>query len=293
MAGISSKKTSSTKKKTEGKKIPSTVSSQMIYPVVPIREGVLFPQTESVLNFGRDISLEGIRAAAKTSNNMVVLVSQRKPNLTNPKASDLYEIGTLAIIERTIKTKEAVSALVRGLGRVQIDTFVQVKPYFAAKITELKDLEIEDNETNALTNHLQKSFRKTVQLGKPVEFLNFMKLLGEIKPGELADQVASTLSIATSIKQEILETLNIKERLQLVVKHLTHEAKVMEIEKDVVHKTQEEFDKHMREGVLRERLRTIQKELGELEDEEELASSYAKKLKKLKVSDDVKEKINK
>ncbi|OGJ38395.1 MAG: endopeptidase La [Candidatus Pacebacteria bacterium RIFOXYB1_FULL_39_46] len=269
------------------------MDTQLIYPVVPIREGVLFPQTESVLNFGRDISLEGIRAAAKTSNNMVVLVSQKKPNLISPKASDLYEVGTLAIIERTIKTEDAVSALVKGLERVKIDTFTQVKPYFSAKVSSLKDLEIEDSETKALTNHLQKSFRKTVQLGKPVEFLNFMKLLGGVKPGELADQVASTLSVATAIKQEILETLNIKERLRLVVKHLTHETKVMEIEKDVVHKTQEEFDKHMREGVLRERLRTIQKELGELEDEEEVASNYVKKLKKLKVSDEIKEKISK
>ena len=293
MAGISSKKINQTIKKSGKRRDRRAVNSSKIYPIVPIREGVLFPQTESVLNFGRNISLESIKTAAQTTNNMVVLLSQRKTKIDTPKPSDLYEVGTLAIIERTIKTEEAVSALVRGIGRVKIETFTQIKPHLAAKISQLKDIEVESNETKALANHLQKFFRKTVQLGKPVEFLNFMKLLGGVKPGELADQVASTLNIATQIKQEILETLNIKKRLRLVVKHLTHEAKVMEIEKDVVHKTQEEFDKHMRESVLRERLRTIQKELGELDDEDELAGTYMERLKKLKVGSELKEKINK
>lgn len=130
-------------------------------------------------------------------------------------------------------------------------------------------------------------------MGKPVEFLNFMKLLSGIKPGELADQVASTLNISTKIKQEVLETLNVKERLRLVIQHLTHEVKVLEIEKDVVHKTQEQFDKHMRESVLRERLRTIQKELGEIDDEEEMVEGYREKLKKLKADKATKEKIGK
>jgi ATP-dependent Lon protease len=299
MAGISSKKPNNSPQKSESTSKPVSKRKQLAksssdtYPVVPIREGILFPKTESVLNFGRNVSLEGIKAAAHSTHNMVVLVSQRKPSINLPKPSDLYEIGTLAIVERTIKTEDAVSALVKGISRVKIEIFTQLKPYFTAKISRLKELGVEDNETKALANHLQKSFRKTVQLGKPVEFLNFMKLLGGVEHGELADQVASTLNIETKFKQEILETLNVKERLRLVVKHLTHESKVMEIEKDVVHKTQEEFDKHMRESVLRERLRTIQKELGELDDEEELGNSYAERLKKLKVDSDTKDKINK
>lgn len=263
------------------------------YPVVPLREGVLFPKTESVLNFGRDISLEGIKAASRTSRNMVVLLSQKDAEKNLPSPDDLYSVGTLAIVERTIKTDDAVSALVRGVSRVRVNTFTNTHPYLEAEVIKVGDVEIEDNETKALANHLQKSFRKTVQMGKPVEFLNFMKLLGGVKPGELADQVASTLNIQTPIKQEILETVNVKERLRAVIHHLTHEVKVLEIEKDVVHKTQEQFDKHMRESVLRERLRTIQKELGEIDDEEELVGTYNDKLKKLKVSDEIREKIGK
>lgn len=288
MVGISSKNNSQSSPET-----PAILSGQNVFPVVPIREGVLFPLTESVLNFGRDISLEGIKAAAKVSRNMVVLLSQKTPDKNAPMPSDLYTTGTLAIIERTIKTDDAVSALIRGVGRVRIEKFTKTAPYLEASITKLRDLDIQDNETKALASHLQKSFRKTVQMGKPVEFLNFMKLLSGIKPGELADQVASTLNISTKIKQEVLETLNVKERLRLVIQHLTHEVKVLEIEKDVVHKTQEQFDKHMRESVLRERLRTIQKELGEIDDEEEMVEGYREKLKKLKADKATKEKIGK
>ena len=224
---------------------------------------------------------------------MVVLVAQKKATINNPKPKDLYEVGTLAIVERTITSDDAVNALVRGLGRVKIQHFVQEKPYLEANVIRLTDIEVNDDETKALANHLQKSFRKTVQMGKQVEFLNFMKLLGGVRAGELADQIASTLNISTQIKQTILEITDVKQRLKTVAHHLAREIKVLEIEKDVVFKTQEKFDKHMRESILRERLRTIQKELGEIDDEDELADSYLTKLKKLKVSNDIKKTINK
>ena len=224
---------------------------------------------------------------------MIVLLSQKIAEKNLPAPNDLYDIGTLAVVERTIKTDEAVSALVRGLGRVKVQRFIKNQPYLEAQVIRLKSIEVDDDETKALANHLQKSFRKTVQMGKAVEFLNFMKLLSGVRPGELADQVASTLNVTTEIKQGILEETSVKNRLRLVIQHLAHEVKVLEIEKDVVHKTQEEFDKHMRESVLRERMRTIQKELGELDDDAEIVGSYNERLKKLKVSAETKDKISK
>jgi len=274
-------------------KTSQSLTSQLLLPIVPLKEGILFPVTESVLTFGRDISLSGIKAAAKNPQKLVVLVAQKKSTTALPKPSDLYEVGTLAIVERTIKTENIVNALVRGIGRVKIQHFTQSSPYLEAQVIRINDIENSDDETKALANNLQKSFRKTVQMGKQVEFLNFMKLLGGVKAGELADQIASTLSIDTTIKQSILETIDVKERLKIVTHHLTREIKVLEIEKDVVFKTQEQFDKHMRETILRERLRTIQKELGEIDDEDEAADAYLAKLKKLKVDAETKQKIKK
>lgn len=267
-------------------------TSQFALPVIPIREGVLFPHTESVLTFGRALSLQGIEGAHKT-RNLVVLLTQKSPKVNRPKPDDLYSIGTLAIIERTLKSDDSVSALVRGIGRVKVVQYTQLEPHLTAQVIKLEDEIERDDELFAMSTHLQKIFRQTIQMGKPVEFLNFMKLLSGVNEGELADQIASTLGVKTAIKQEILESINVKDRLKLVISHLAHEIKVLEIEKDVVHKTQEQFDKHMRENVLRERLRTIQKELGDLDDEEELASEYDVKLKKLKVDTEIRQKIKK
>jgi len=267
-------------------------ATQLVLPVVPIREGVLFPSTESVLTFGRSVSILAIQESAR-SQNLVVLLTQKKVGQEEPAPTDLYEIGTLAMVERTLKTDGQVNALVRGIGRVKIIRYVKTKPSLLAQVWKLEDETERDDESKALATHLQKEFRKAVHMGKPVEFLNFMKLMSGVTNGELVDQIASTLSIKTKEKQLILETVNVKQRMQMVITHLTREMKVLEIEKDVVHKTQAKFDKHMRESVLRERLRTIQKELGDLDDDEEVVSEYETRLRKLKASPEVKEKLSK
>ncbi len=267
-------------------------SNQLVLPVVPIREGVLFPSTESVLTFGRKISLNAIQEAEK-NKNLVILLTQKSPQINMPQPKDLYKIGTLATIERTLDTEGRVNALVRGMGRVEVSEFISTKPVIKARAIKLTDFIERDEEMKALASHLQRIFRKSIHMGKPVEFLNFMKLMSGVTEGELADQIASTLQIGTDEKQNILETTEVKARIKKIVEHLTREMKVLEIEKDVVHKTQKKFDKSMRESVLRERLRTIQKELGELEDEEEVAQSYEEQLKKLDLPKEIKKKIKK
>jgi len=267
-------------------------SNQLTLPVVPIREGVLFPSTESVLTFGRKISLNAIEDS-KHTKNLVILLTQKSPKINLPQPKDLYRVGTLAIIERTLDTEGRVNALVKGICRIKVTEFISTKPVLRAKSIKLTDSVKQDDEMKALASHLQRIFRKSIHMGKPVEFLNFMKLMSGVTEGELADQIASTLNINTTKKQQILEIIEVKKRIKKIIEYLTREMKVLEIEKDVVYKTQKKFDKSMREGVLRERLRTIQKELGELEDDEEVAQSYEEKLKKIELDKDINKKISK
>lgn len=266
--------------------------NQLNLPIVPIREGVLFPQTESVLTFGRRLSLAAIRSSQK-DQQYVVLLSQKNEATDNPTASDLYQVGTLAIVEKTIRTSENISALVRGIGRVRVLNFTQKTPFLMADVEKIYSLIERDEELTALSNQLQKLFRQTVQMGKQVEFLNFIKLLSGVNEGEMADQIASTLNLETKEKQAILEIIDVKERLKKVIFYLSREVKVLEIEKDVASKTQETFDKHMRESILRERMHTIQKELGEVDDEEEVLDEYRSKLKHLKLAKETQDKIEK
>ena len=266
--------------------------NQLTLPIIPIREGVLFPQTESVLTFARKTSLEAIKGLS-SKRRYVVLLTQKDAHLDNPKHTDLYQLGTLAVIEKTLKTSENISALVRGVGRVKVIKFLQKRPYFMAQVEKQMSITEIDDELTALSNQLQKLFRKTVQMGKQVEFLNFIKLLSGVNEGEMADQIASTLNITTEEKQKILEIIDVKTRIKKVILYLSKEVKVLEIEKDVASKTQEKFDKSMRESILRERMRTIKKELGEIEDEEELIDDYQKKLKKSKLPKKVASRVRK
>ncbi len=270
----------------------SLPTSQLALPVIPIREGVLFPSTESVLTFGRQVSLQAIKRASGNSK-YVVLLTQKKASLEKPKSSDLYRIGTLAVVEKTLNSGDSISALVRGVGRVQVDQFIQEKPFIMANVSKIYDLFHKDDELTALSNQLQKLFKQTIQMGKQIEFLNFIKLLSGVNEGEMADQIASTLNLSTKEKQEILEIQDVKARIKKIIFHLSKEIRVLEIEKDVSKKTQAKFDKHMRENILRERLQTIQKELGEIDEEEEIIGEYEKKLKKAKLPKEVADKVNK
>ena len=262
-------------------------------PVVPVREGVLFPSTESVLSFGRQLSLNAIKDLPEDKPKYVVLVTQKDSTINAPEPKDLYTIGTLAVVEKTLDADENTNALVKGVGRVRIIRYISTFPRIVVEVERITEIEINDDEMKAMVSHLQKEFRQSIHMGKPVEFLNFMKLMGGVRNGELVDQIASTFSIKTEEKQRLLEELDVKSRIRKVVEHLAHEMKVLEIEKDVVHKTQETFDKNMRESILRERLKTIQKELGDIDDEEEAAISYEGKLKRLKLEKDLRTKIKK
>lgn len=269
-----------------------TESKKLILDAIPIREGLLFPSTESVLSFGRQLSLNAIKNLG-SSKKTVVLVTQKDPQVNLPEAKDLYQVGTLAVIEKKLETDDTINALVKGIGRVKIIRYVSTSPKLVVEVEKLPEIEENPEENKVLVTHLQKEFRKAVHMGKPVEFLSFMKLMGGVTNGELVDQIASTLNIKTEEKQALLETTDVTQRLKLVVAHLNHEIKVLEIEKDVVHKTQEKFDKHMRENILRERLKTIQKELGDIDDEDEAAEGYQQRLKKIKFDTDLKKKIKK
>ncbi|MFA6814439.1 MAG: endopeptidase La [Candidatus Pacebacteria bacterium] len=273
-------------------KIIQLPSNSLNLPVVPIREGVLFPQTESVLGFGRELSINAIHHSQKQSN-YIVLLTQKNHRIEQPKAKDLYQIGTLAVIEKTLRNTANVSTLLRGISRVKVQKFVQEQPFLQAVVEKIPSFIERDNELIALSNQLQKLFRQTVQMGKQIEFLNFIKLLSGVNEGEMADQIASTLNIPTNKKQLILETTNVKQRIRLVIEYLSKEVKILEIEQDVNLKTQEKFDEHMRESVLRERLRTIQKELGELNDEQSSVDHYREQLKKKNLSKEALKKVEK
>lgn len=243
-------------------------NSIKIATLVPLREGVIFPMTEAVLTFGRPASISGVNHAIE-HNSKVCFVSQIDPKIKNPTAKDLYSIGTICRVIKTLPVNNELHAIVRGVTRVKIHNIEEQEGRLVAAVSDLPDVIKESEELKALTNHVINEIKKAINLGKQnVEVSMFMRIISGADPAELTNQVSSVLSLNNEERQQLLEETNLIKRLKLIVEHLTKETKVLQIEQNIATKTQKKFDKDMREAVLRERLKTIQKELGESEDNE-------------------------
>ena len=262
-----------------------------ILPIVPIRDGVVFPNTEMVLTFGRPRSIAAVEASNAT-DRLMVLVMQKSPHLHDPMPNDLFTVGTIARVERILKTDGEINALVKGIVRVDILSYEAKDPYFLGKVLESSDEMVQTDEITALINHITTELKKAVNYGKPVDFLSFMNIMSGLASSEFTNHVAAVLDLKPAEKQLLLETRNVKDRLTRISDYLTHEVKVLEIEKKIVSKTQEKFDKSVKEAVLRERLKTIEKELGE-EGESKEIKEIMEKIKIAKMPENVEVKSKK
>jgi len=267
------------------------VQQDMLLPVVPIRDGVVFPGTEMILTFGRARSVSAIEAA-QTTGKRVIFVMQKNTNINDPVPSDLYTVGTMGEIVQMMKNEGEINALVRGLTKVEIEAFETVDPFFVAKAKEVVDLSIDDDEMKALSNHLVSELRQAVKIGKTIDFLTFMNIMSGSVPLTLSYQLASILDLKPRERQQLLELPFVKDRLNQETQYLSHEIKILEIEQNIATKTQEKFDKNVKEQVLRERIKTIEKELGDDDDDKDI-KELRDKIKKAGMPDEVRTKADK
>lgn len=263
-----------------------------LVPIIPIRDGIIFPHTDSVLTFGRPKSLAALESSFQ-HERVVCFVLQKNARVSDPTTGDLYEIGTLSRIERMIRTDGDINAHVRGLQRVKILSYEDHESYLLAKVVEIPDIVEDTPEVKALSNHIAGEFRRAMNLGKSADFLVFMNIMSEAAPSELADLVASVLELKPQERQQLLEMTNVKERLEKIADLLAREIKILELEKKIANKTQERFEKGAREAILRERMKTIEKELGEEGDEAGETKELLDKVKKAGMPEEVEEKAKK
>ncbi len=264
---------------------------EKLVPIIPIRDGIIFPSTDSVLTFGRPKSLAALESAFQ-NERIVCFVLQKNPRVNDPSPEDILEIGTLSRIERMIRTDGEINAQVRGLSRVKIVSYEKRDSYYMANVVELPDVVENNEEIKALCNHLTNEFRKAMNFGKSADFLLFMNIMSENSPAELSDLIASALDLKPHEKQELLEINDVKVRLQKLTELLAKEIKILELERRIASKTQERFEKGAREAMLRERLRTIEEELGDKEEHSEVRM-LLNKIKEAKMPEEVEDKAKK
>lgn len=263
-------------------------SEQPIYPVVPVREGIVFPTTENVLVFGRQKSVLAINEAMKKDKKMVLLM-QKNASVEDPNVADLYTVGVLISVEKTVfGEKGEMNALVRGVEKVKIISFTKDNPYLEAKVEKINDENKEDDEIEAMVKHISSQVKRAINLGKTVDFVFLMNILNIKSAADFSNQIAMVIDIKEVEKQGLLEEINLKKRLLKEVDYVNREIKILEIEQSISSKTQKKFEQGMKESFLKEKMKTIEQELGGGENKE--YHEYHEKIKKAKMPADVEDK---
>lgn len=262
-------------------------------PFLPLRDVVLFPQMVMPLFIGRERSLAAIQAAVNNDETLVV-ASQVDSEVLDPQAKDIFTIGTQVTIGRVLRMPDtSTSVLAQGRRRVKIVEFTQWEPYIRVKARPIYEPEDWQGKTEALMRAVMTLFERVVSLNRALPEDAYTFALNIDEPGWLADFVASTISMPLSERQNILAIFEPTERLQKVSVALAKELEVLELEDQIQHQVQQEVEKTNREHFLREQMRVIQGELGEMDvfaqDLQEIESIVARK----DLPQDVKAKVEK
>ncbi len=266
-----------------------SASKQSVYPLSAIREGIVFPSTENLLVFGRSKSVNAVNQALK-KDNKIILVAQKNPNLDNPKKEELYEVGVLVKIEKTVVgEKEEINALVRGIEKVRIKEYLKEDPFFEVKVEPIVDNIADDEEVKAMIKHISDKIKQAINLGKSVDFSFLVNIFNIISPADFSNQVAVILDLRADERQALLEETDLKAKLRKEIDYINREIKILEIERAIESKTQRRVSQGMRETVLREKMKTIEEELGGREGNKEI-NEYRQKIAKANMPKTVREK---
>ena len=261
------------------------------YPVLPLRDIVVFPHMIVPLFVGREKSVKALEQVMN-SEKKILLAAQKDANLDEPEVDDIYRTGTLATVLQLLKLPDGtVKVLVEGVERIKITEFLDTEDYFEAKTEAVVASEVSEEELEALNRSVVEKFSQYVKLNKKIP-AEVMETTNEIEDeGKLSDVVASHLSLKISDKQELLENNSVTSRLEKIYSVMESEIGVMQVEKKIRRRVKSQMEKTQKEYYLNEQLKAIQKELGETEDGKDEISELEARIKKTKLSKEAKEKV--
>ena len=258
-------------------------------PVLPVRDIVIFPYMIIPLFVGREMSIKAIDHSLST-NRLILLVTQKDLNIENPTPEDLYKVGTVGLIMRMLKLPDGrVKILVQGVTKAKVLDISVKENYFQAQIEKLEDLKPAEItlEIEALMRTVKEQLDRAVSLGKTI-LPDIMVVIENLDdPGRLADLIASNLGLKTEQAQEILEISDPVQRLKRVSEVLGREIELLRVQQKIQTEARGEIDKTQREYFLREQLKAIQRELGEIDERAEEINEYRKKIEAAKMPEKV------
>lgn len=241
-------------------------------PLLPVRDIVVYPFMILPLFVGRESSIQAVEHALSKSDRLILLSSQKDITAEHPDPSEIYELGTVAMIMRMRKLPDGrIKILVQGLSKARIMNFDQSEPYFVTKVEKVADANDENDiiATNALMRSIREQLERVISLGKVLS-PDILTVLEDIQePGRLADLVASNINLHVAEAQLILETLDPVERLHRINDILSRELEILAMQAKIRSNTKEEINKTQKEYFLREQIKAIKSELGDGEQSSE------------------------
>lgn len=260
------------------------MSETVTYPVLPLRDIVVFPGMIVPLFVGREKSVTALENVMQ-NDKKILLVAQKDASDDDPEVEDIYEVGVIASVMQLLKLPDGtVKVLVEGESRAKIQNYVRTEEYFEAEAAYVEESESDDAELEALSRSVVAQFESYVKLNKRVP-PEVIVSIGQIDDyAKLADTVASHLNIKINEKQELLEIVGVAERLERVYALMEGEMSVLQVEKKIRNRVKRQMEKTQREYYLNEQMKAIQKELGEGDDGRDELSEIEDKIKKTKLS---------
>jgi ATP-dependent Lon protease len=257
--------------------------------MLPVRDLVVFPHMVLPLFVGREMSIKAIDEAL-SGNRLVLLVAQRALDVENPQPKDLYAVGTVGMIMRMLKLPDGrIKILVQALARVRVTDYGQTAPFYVAQTEKLPDVPTQEAglEIEALMRTVKEQLEKIIGFGKLMlpEIMVVIENLDE--PGRLADMIASNLGLKVEMAQEVLELLDPIVRLRRVNEILNKEIELLSMQQKIQAEAKGEMDRSQREYFLREQLKAIQKELGDVDERAEEVNEFRKRIKRAKMPEKV------
>jgi ATP-dependent Lon protease len=267
-------------------KVPQAIA------VLPLRNSVFFPRQVMPLSIGRESSIKVVEEALK-DDSLVVIVAQTDATVEKPTEKDIYWVGTAAKVLKTLTLADGTkSVLMQGLRRVKLISILHTDPYIRAVVVDSDEPSETGIEIDAMVTNLKSLFKKAVELSPNLSDEQLSIILNMDQAPAVADLLASMLPVTVEEKQQVLETMDLKKRLELVTVCLTKLVQKLELGSKIQSEVQEGINKSQREYVLREQMKAIKKELGEDEDNVEM-SEIRKRIDEAKLPEETLKVANK
>lgn len=262
-------------------------------PLLPLRGLLVYPSMVLHLDVGREKSIKALEQAM-VDDNKILLATQEEVQIEEPSADQIYNVGTVARVKQMLKLPNGtIRVLVEGLQRAKIEKYLREDDFFQVSITYLEEEQVNENEVEALMRSVLTHFEQYIKLSKKISPETLTSVSDIEEPGRLADVIASHLPLKMKDKQEILETTNIQERLEILLTILNNEREVLELERKISNRVKKQMERTQKEYYLREQMKAIQKELGEKEGRQGEVDELRAQLDKSDAPERIKKKIEK